>query len=103
MPRLKVRDRTVEVDDLGFIVDPNSWNMAVANVLAESSSLGPLLEDHWRVIMFVRNYYEKYKNAPMLHAISKRTGFSERRLRKLFPRSCRECMCQIAGIPRPTG
>ena len=103
MPWMKVQNSTVEVDDRGFIVDPNDWNRDVANALAESSSLGSLQEDHWRVIMVVRDYYEQYKTAPMLRAISKRTRFSERKLRKLFPRSCRECLCQIAGIPQPTG
>ena len=103
MLRIKALDRTIEVDEFGFIVDPNDWNKEVAGSLAKSSSLGPLTEDHWRVIMFVREDYEKYNTAPMLRAIEKRTRFSERKLRKLFPSSCRECMCLIAGLPKPTG
>lgn len=103
MPHIKVGDKTIEVDDLGFIVDPDDWNREVADALAESSSLGSLLEDHWRVIIFVREYYEMYNIAPMLRAISKRTRFSERKLRKLFPSTCRKCMCLIAGLPQPTG
>lgn len=103
MPRIKAGNRNIELDDNGFIADPNDWNIEVAHVLAESSSLGPLQEEHWRVILFVREYYEKYQTAPMLRAISKRTRFAEKRLRKLFPRGCRECMCLIAGLPQPTG
>jgi TusE/DsrC/DsvC family sulfur relay protein len=103
MPQIKVGEKTIEVDDNGFIVDPDDWNMEVAHVLAERSALGPLVEDHWKVIVFVREYYEKYKTAPMLRAISKRTNFAEKKLRTLFPRGCRECMCLIAGLPQPTG
>ena len=63
MPQMKVGEKTIEVDDNGFIVDPDDWNMEVANVLAERSALGLLVEDHWKVIVFVREYYEKYKTA----------------------------------------
>ncbi len=103
MLQIAVRDRTIEVDELGFIVDPNDWNREVAGRLAESSSLGPLLEDHWRVITYVREYYEKHNTAPMLRAIIKRTKLKERELRTLFPSSCHECMCKIAGLPKGTG
>ncbi len=103
MPQINVDEKTIEVDDNGFIVDPDDWNIAVANVLAERSAFGPLKEDHWKVIVFVREYYEKYKTAHMLRAISKQTRFAEKKLRILFPSGCRECMCLIAGLPQPTG
>ena len=48
-------------------------------------------------------YYQAYKTAPMLRAIGKRTGLGEKRLHELFPLACRECMCRIAGLPRPSG
>jgi TusE/DsrC/DsvC family sulfur relay protein len=103
MPAFHMDDKTVDVDDHGFLKEPNDWNKEVAEALAEATVLTPLTEDHWRVIMFVREYYLAYETAPMLREISKRTGLGERRVRELFPLSCRECMCRIAGLPRPTG
>ena len=103
MPAFQMGDQTVDVDDHGFLIEPNAWNKEVAEALAESVTLGPLNEDHWRVIMFLREHYFAYETAPMLRLISKRTKLGEKRLRELFPLSCRECMCRIAGLPRPTG
>ena len=103
MPELRSGERTVEVDRHGFLVDPEDWSLEVAKAIAESSSLGPLTDDHWRVVRFVREYYERTGSAPMLRAIGKRTGLSEGSLRELFPRGCRECMCKIAGLSQPTG
>ncbi len=103
MPELRVGDRTVRVDSQGFMVDPDDWTTEVAGALAESVSLAPLTRDHWRVIMYVRRYYQKHNTAPMLRAICKRNRLNEGTLRALFPTSCRECMCKIAGLPQPTG
>jgi tRNA 2-thiouridine synthesizing protein E len=103
MPAFQMGDQTVDVDDHGFLIEPNAWNREVAEVLAEATTLSPLTEDHWRVIMFIREYYMVHETAPMLRVIGKRTKLGERRLGELFPLSCRECMCRIAGLPRPTG
>ena len=103
MPDFEVGNRTVRVDNFGFMLEPNDWTKEVAEALAKSSSLYPLTEDHWRVITYVREYYEEHNTAPMLRAIIKRTKLKERKLRTLFPSSCHECMCKIAGLPKGTG
>ena len=103
MPELEVGNRTVRVDNAGFMLEFNDWTKEVAEALAKLSSQYPLTEDHWRVIAYVRGYYEVHNTAPMLRAILKRTNLKERKLRTLFPRSCRECICQIAGLPKGTG
>jgi TusE/DsrC/DsvC family sulfur relay protein len=103
MPVLEAGKRSVRVDDSGFLLDSNDWTKEIAEALAKSSALYPLTEEHWRVIIYIRQYFKKYNSAPMLKAISKRTKLEERRLRTLFPRSCHECMCKIAGLPKGTG
>jgi tRNA 2-thiouridine synthesizing protein E len=103
MPFILVSGRQVEVDELGFLLDGNSWSEEVAVVLAEHAELEPLVDDHWKVILYVREFYEKHATAPMLRRISKRTRLGEQRVAELFPKACRECMCRVAGLPRPTG
>jgi tRNA 2-thiouridine synthesizing protein E len=103
MPELVVGNRNITVDKSGFMLDPNDWTIEIAEALAKLSSLHPLTEDHWRVITYVRAYYEEHHTAPMLRAVLKRTKLKESRLRILFPRSCRECICMIAGLPKGTG
>ena len=103
MPELQIGENSVEVDDMGFIINPDDWSEEVAAMIAMNSSLYPLTEEHWRVIRYIRNYYETYSVAPMLQLIVKRTRINEKKLFKLFPSSCRECMCKVAGLPQPTG
>lgn len=103
MPEFQVGEKTVDVDHHGFLIEPSEWNREVAEALAMTAGLSPLIEDHWRVILFVREHFLAFETAPMLREIGKRTKLGERRLRELFPAGCRECMCRIAGLPRPTG
>ena len=103
MLRLHVDSRWIEIDEFGFLLEPGDWTHEVAEALAEHSSVGPLLDDHWRVILYIRGYYEEHAMAPMIRSINKRTQIGERRLKQLFPSSCRECMCLVAGLPKPTG
>ena len=87
-----------DFDKLGFMLKSQPWNRDVALALAENRDIGPLSEAHWKVINYVRDYYEQNQTAPMLRAIIKRTRIGERRLRELFPSTCRECMCLVAGL-----
>ena len=103
MPDLILGDRTIELDELGFMVEPDDWTRGVARSLAERNSLGTLSDDHWRIIEYVREYYEEFKSAPMLRMLCKRTKIGKRRVRELFPAGCRDCICLVAGLPEPTG
>jgi TusE/DsrC/DsvC family sulfur relay protein len=103
MPELEVGNGTVRLDDFGFLLVPTEWTTEVAEALAKLDSLFPLTEDHWRIITYVRGYYEVHGTPPMLRAILKRTKLKESRLHTLFPGSCRECICKFAGLPKGTG
>ena len=46
----------LEVDEDGFIQDPNKWDEAIAKALAESEGITELTEEHWKVIRFLRSY-----------------------------------------------
>ena len=36
MPEFQLGDKTVDVDDHGFLIDPNDWDKEVAEALAET-------------------------------------------------------------------
>ena len=103
MPQIRVGDRTIELDSSGFLLQLVDWDSEVAEVLAQRVSLAPLSEEHWRVIRYVREYHAQHRVAPPIRAIAKRTRLRVSRLNELFPSSCRECMCLVAGLPQPTG
>ena len=45
-------------DEDGFLKTLSNWNPSVVQELAEKNEIGPLTEEHWRIIEFVKDYYE---------------------------------------------
>ena len=100
---LQIEDGIVALDEDGFLVEPRDWNEGIAIALARMDGVGPLTDEHWAVIRCIRVYFETYDAPPMVRLVSKRTGLGAERLAELFLTQCRDCMCRIAGLPKPTG
>ncbi|MBC7342219.1 MAG: TusE/DsrC/DsvC family sulfur relay protein [Clostridia bacterium] len=103
MPTINVGGVEIEVDEDGFIADPNLWNEAVAKALAETEGVSELTEDHWKVVNYLRNYYLQFGIAPMIRKLCKETGFSLKQIYDLFPSGPAKGACKVAGLPKPTG
>ena len=103
MPFLRVGDRSILVDDDGFLVDPLDWDDDVAVELAKVDKIPVLTDEHWGVLRFIRTYYMEYSTAPMIRMITRQTGLAPRKLRRMFHLDCNKCACRIAGLPKPTG
>lgn len=95
------------VDDEGYLVDPAQWNERIAEVLARREGI-VLTEEHWAVIRFMREYYERRQIAPdARHVIKhlaqvKGAGSKGRNdLFVLFPYGYVKQACKIAGMRRP--
>ncbi|MDN5347209.1 MAG: dissimilatory sulfite reductase related protein [Clostridia bacterium] len=93
----------IEVDEDGFIQDPDKWNEAVAKALAQTEGIEDLTPDHWKVINYLRQYYLEFGIAPMIRKLCKETGFSLKQIYDLFPSGPAKGACKIAGLPKPTG
>ncbi|MBE3572035.1 MAG: TusE/DsrC/DsvC family sulfur relay protein [Moorella humiferrea] len=103
MPVINVGGLEIEVDEDGFIADPSKWNEAVAKALAETEGVTELTEDHWKVVNYLRQYYQQFGIAPMIRKLCKETGFSLKEIYDLFPSGPAKGACKIAGLPKPTG
>ena len=97
----------MNIDDSGFLKDPNDWNEKFASETAKLFDLS-LTDEHWEVIKFVRNYYTKHNKVPELRDLLKnfKTNFGkERSSRKyiysLFPYGYGQQACRIAGMSQP--
>lgn len=55
------------------------------------------------MIRCIREYYETDDSPPMVRLVTRRTGLDAGKLAELFLMSCRDCMCRIAGLPKPLG
>ncbi len=103
MPMRDFGGTQIEVDEDGFIQDPESWNDTVATVLATDEDVESLTEEHWKVVNYIRDYYTKFGIAPMIRKLCRETDCPLNRIYELFPSGPAKGACKIAGLPKPTG
>ena len=103
MPKYQHNGRTYEVDEDGFLMEPDIWNSEVAEDLAASEDVAELTEAHWKVIHYLRGYYLQFGTAPMVRKVCKETGFKLDQIYALFPTGPAKGACKLAGLPKPTG
>ena len=92
-----------EVNDDGFLTKIASWNRATAEELAKEHDIGPLTDDHWKVIDFVQDYYSAYGRGPEVIKIHRETGLTTSDICTLFPCGMVKGAYRLAGLPRPPG
>lgn len=104
MPDIVVKGKKIELNEEGFMANPEEWNEEIALVLAkEEEGLNDLTEDHWAVIRYIRDYYLEKSLAPMVRKICKTTGFPLKHIFELFPSGPAKGACKLAGLPKPDG
>ena len=104
MPDLDVSGKQLELNEEGFLTDPQQWDKQVAEALAKAGEgIENLSPEHWAVIEFIRNHYLQTNLAPMVRSICKTTGLPLRRIYELFPSGPAKGACKIAGLPKPDG
>lgn len=100
---LVVGAMTLELDEDGFLIEPELWNEEVAKALALTEDVYELTEEHWKVINYLREYFLENNVAPMVRKVVKDTGYDLKKIYVLFPGGPAKGACKIAGLPKPTG
>jgi dissimilatory sulfite reductase related protein len=104
MPKIELSEKTYEVDDEGFLQEEEQWNEEFARACASKEGIeGPLTEDHWKIIRYLRNYYQKFGIAPMVRKVLKDNAMDMKKLHELFPTGPANGACKLAGLSKPTG
>jgi tRNA 2-thiouridine synthesizing protein E len=103
MPVVELDGLQVDVDEDGFIQEPDRWSEELAVAIAKTEDVPELTEDHWKVIHYLRGYYQEFGIAPMIRKLCKETGFQLKYIYELFPSGPAKGACKIAGLPKPTG
>jgi TusE/DsrC/DsvC family sulfur relay protein len=91
------------LDPDGFLNEIKGWTREMAVELAKRNDLGPLTEEHWKILDYVRDYYLKHGEGPPIVKIGKATGFSSGEICKMFPCGVARGAYRLAGLPRPSG
>ncbi len=93
----------VEVDDDGFLKNPDQWTKEIAVEIAKAEGFAELSDLHWKVIDFMRNDYKEKGVSPTVRRITKNSGVTTKELYKLFPGGPGKKAAKIAGVPKPVG
>ncbi len=88
-----------------FLSDGDFWSEDIAEKLAKSVEIAVygLTPAHWKVIRYVREYYEQYGKGPEAVKVAKQCGLSMTNLCNLFPCGLVRGAYKAAGLPRPAG
>lgn len=103
MASITVQNVAIDIDEDGFIQEPDKWSEDVARVLAKTEGVDDLGERHWKIINYLRDYYTKFGIAPMIRKLCKETGMKLNEIYELFPTGPAKGACKAAGLPKPTG
>jgi tRNA 2-thiouridine synthesizing protein E len=103
MPVFEYQDVKIDVDEDGFMQEPEKWDEAIAKALATTEGVDDLTEEHWKVVNYLREYYLKFGIAPMIRKLCKETGFPLKKIYELFPSGPAKGACKVAGLAKPTG
>ncbi len=98
-----IAGHTVELDEDGYLVDPDSWNEDIAEALATRNGIDELTERHWQVIRFCRSDATKQGEPPGVRRITRHVDVTLRGMYQLFPKSPGKLAALMAGLRKPPG
>src|ERR1700722_6964939 len=91
----------------GYLCNYTEWSQDIATLIAAEEDL-PLSDEHWEIILFLRQFYSKYEMIPpmriVVKTIAKELGAKKgdsSYLQRLFPKGFLKQACKIAGLPKP--
>ena len=102
MPQKEVAGKVVNVDDEGFMTDPQEWTEDIARALAKELDI-ELTDRHFVVINFLRQEFEANGKVPSLRKVKNDSGVGTKELYALFPKGPAKKAAMVAGLGKPEG
>jgi TusE/DsrC/DsvC family sulfur relay protein len=103
MPNKTFAGKTVEVDDEGFLRNPDDWTEEMAPEIAKEEGISELTEAHWKVINFIRQDFKEKGQIPTIRRMKNVGGITTSELYQLFPQGPAKKSAKIAGFGKPQG
>ncbi len=102
MPTTTIAGRTLDVNEEGFMTNPEQWDEALGAELAKLIGVD-MTEAHWAPIRFLRSDFAGQHETPTLRRVSTQAGIPVKDLFALFPGKPAKKMAYVAGLPKPKG
>jgi len=92
-------NKTVEVNDEGYLKDVSQWDKEVAKDIAKEEEI-ELTDKHWEVLEYLQEKNRK-EEALSIRGIKKSGVINIKEFYNLFPGGPLKKSTKIAGIPKP--
>ncbi|CAN5127359.1 TusE/DsrC/DsvC family sulfur relay protein [soil metagenome] len=94
-----IAEKTVHMNDEGYLTDFSEWNKDVGNAIAAEESI-VLSPRHWEVLDYLQGEFKK--EVPLsIRKIGKSEVVDIKEFYALFPKAPLKTASRIAGIPKP--
>jgi tRNA 2-thiouridine synthesizing protein E len=103
MSTKEIAGKTVDVNEEGFLTNPNEWDKDIAAAIAVEEGIPELTADHWQVIDYCREVGLESGSAPTLRNITQGAGVHTKQLFSLFPKGPAKKVAKISGLGKPEG
>ena len=104
---IEVGDRSIPVDEDGYLCNLQDWDEAVATEIARIEDIR-LSTSHWEVLRLLRTFYNRHQLSPATRAftnlVKRDLGADKGKsiyLMRLFRGSPARTASKIAGLPKP--
>jgi len=98
-----IAGKTVQVNEEGFMTNPDEWNKDIAAEIAVEEGIPALTDAHWKIIEYCRESGAASGKAPTLRTITTGTGISTKEMFGLFPKGPAKKVARISGLGKPEG
>ena len=102
MSTTTIAGKEVQVNDEGFMTEPDEWSEEIGTDLAKNIGI-EMTDDHWAAIKFLRSDFAAQGETPTLRRVQTAGGIPTKQLFKLFPKKPAKKMAYVAGLPKPKG
>ncbi len=103
MSTVLLAGQEIELNEEGFMLNPDQWTPEIAVELARRADIDPLTDKHWEVIDFCRRDAAEKGEPPGVRRITKQTGVSTKEMYQLFPKGPGILAARISGLTKPKG
>ncbi len=104
---LQLNGVTIETDNEGYLLKPDDWSLALAEVIARGEDM-ELTDERLEIVHFVREHFEERECIPemrtLLKTLRERHGkdiATRKYVYNLFPYGYGQQACKIAGMRKP--
>jgi tRNA 2-thiouridine synthesizing protein E len=88
------------LDDLGFLEAFEEWDDDFVDFIVDKVNLSSrVTEEHRKVLSYLREYYGRHRNIPLVYETCSANSLTHDDLQKLFPEGYRRGACRMAGLP----